>query len=196
MVPSRNSLLVIVIFTTSGLLALAAYSMLFQQAQGQAHGNQGLSKYIITEEQVNNLTAAMNSAFGEPFYVLGNSQDLSSQVLKTNPLETQDTYRVNGTMKGVGNISETGTYVSTYRPGTLHSVGSGTLSTSNGTATATFTAADQGQQDANGNLLYKGIVFYRAEPTGKLGFLDNKIGLYVYWQNTSGNDWSKVWEWK
>ncbi len=43
-------------------------------------------------------------------------------------------------------------------------------------ATATFTAADQGQQDANGNLLYKGIVFYRAEPTGKLGFLDNKIG--------------------
>ncbi len=66
----------------------------------------------------------------------------------------------------------------------------------NGTATATFTAADQGQQDANGNLLYKGIVFYRAEPTGKLGFLDNKIGLYVYWQNTSGNDWSKVWEWK
>jgi hypothetical protein len=46
-------------------------------------------------------------------------------------------------------------------------------------ATATFTAADQGQQGANSNLLYKGIVFYRAEPTGKLGFLDNKIGLYV-----------------
>ena len=45
-----------------------------------------------------------------------NSQDLSSQVLKTNTLETQDTYRVNGTMKGVGNISETGTYVSTFRP--------------------------------------------------------------------------------
>ena len=58
MVPSRNSLLVIVIFTTSGLLSLAAYSMLFQQAQGQAHGNQGLSKYIITEAQVNNLTGS------------------------------------------------------------------------------------------------------------------------------------------
>ena len=57
-------------------------------------------------------------------------------------------------------------------------------------------AADQGQQDANINLLYKGIVFYRADPTGKLGFLDNKIGLYVYWQEASGNDWSKVWEWK
>ena len=64
-------------------------------------------------------------------------------------------------MKGVGNISETGTYVSTYRPGTLHSVGCRTLSTSDGTATATFTAADQGQQDANGNLLSKGTVFYR-----------------------------------
>lgn len=59
----------------------------------------------------------MNAAFGQPFYVLGNSQDLSSQVLKTNPLETQDSYKVNGTMKDVGNISETGTYVSTYRPG-------------------------------------------------------------------------------
>ena len=120
--------------------SVRASNMVFQQALGQAHGNQGLSKYIITEAQVNNLTTAMNSAFGEPFYVLGNSQDISSQVLNTNPLETQDTYRVNGTMKGVGNISETGTYVSTYRPGTLHSVGSGTLSTSDGTATATFTA--------------------------------------------------------
>ncbi|MGC2431342.1 MAG: hypothetical protein WA393_09910, partial [Nitrososphaeraceae archaeon] len=63
-------------------------------------------------------------------------------------------------------------------------------------ATATFKAADQGQQDANSNLLYNGIVFYRADPTGKLGFLDNKIGLYVYWQDSSGNDWSNVWEWK
>jgi len=62
-----------VIFATSGLLALAAYSLVFQQALGQAHGNQGLSKYIITEAHVNNLTAAMNSAFGEPFYVLGDS---------------------------------------------------------------------------------------------------------------------------
>lgn len=58
MVLSRSGLLVIVILTTSGLLALAAYSMVFQQAQGQAHGNQGLSKYMITEAKVNNLTAA------------------------------------------------------------------------------------------------------------------------------------------
>ena len=181
---------------TSASLTLGASSMVFQHALGQAHGNQNLSKYTITEAQVNNLTAAMNSAFGEPFYVLDDSQDLSSRVLNTNPLETQDTYRVNGTMEGIGNISETGTYVSTYRTGSLHSVGSGTLSTSDGTATATFTAADQGQQDANGNVLYKGIIFYRAEPSGKLGFIDNKIGLYVYWQEASGNDWSKVWEWK
>jgi hypothetical protein len=181
---------------TSASLTLGAYSMVFQQAQGQAHGNQNLSKYTITEAQVNNLTNAMNAAFGKPFYVLGNSQDLSSQVTSTNPLETQDTYKVNGTMKDVGNISETGTYVSTYRPGSIHSVGSGTLATFDGTGTGTFTAADEGQQDANGNLLYKGIIFYRAEPTGKLGFLDNKIGLYVYWQDAKGNDWSKVWEWK
>ena len=170
--------------------------MVFQQALGQAHGNQNLSKYTITEAQVNNLTNVMNAAFGKPFYVLGNSQDLSSQVTRTNPLETQDTYKVNGTMKDVGNISETGTYVSTYRPGSIHSVGSGTLATFDGTGTATFTAADEGQQDANGNILYKGIVFYRADPTGKLSFLDNKIGLYVYWQDANGNNWSKVWAWK
>jgi len=99
-------------------------------------------------------------------------------------------------MKEVGNISETGTYVSTYRPGSIHSVGSGTLSTLDRTGTATFTAADEGKQDANGNILYKGIVFYRADLGGKLGFLDNKIGLYVYWQDANGNDWSRVWEWK
>jgi hypothetical protein len=186
----------IVILATSASLTLGASSMIFQTVQGQAHGNQNLSKYTITEARVNNLTNAMNAAFGQPFYVLGNSQDLSSQVTRTNPLETQDTYKVNGTMKDVGNISETGTYVSTHRPGSIHSVGSGTLSTFDGTGTATFTAADEGKQDANGNILYKGIVFYRADLGGKLGFLDNKIGLYVYWQDTNGNDWSRVWEWK
>lgn len=31
---------------------------------------------------------------------------------------------------------------------------------------------------------------------GKLGFLGNKIGLYVYWQDANGNDRSKVGEWK
>jgi hypothetical protein len=196
MIENRRCLLLIVILATSTSLTLGASSTVFPQAQGQAHGNQNLSKYTITEAQVNNLTNAMNAAFGQPFYVLGNSQDLSSQVTRTNPLETQDTYKVNGTMKDVGNISETGTYVSTYRPGSIHSVGSGTLSTFDGTGTATFTAADEGQQDAIGNILYKGIVFYRADPTGKLSFLDNKIGLYVYWQDANGNDWSKVWEWK
>jgi hypothetical protein len=196
MIQNRRYLLLIVILAASALLTLGASSTVFQQAQGQAHGNQNLSKYIITEAQINNLTNAMNAAFGKPFYVLGNSQDLSSQVTSTNPLETRDTYKVNGTMKEVGNISETGTYVSTYRPGSIHSVGSGTLSTLDGTGTATFTAADEGKQDASGSILYKGIVFYRADLGGKLGFLDNKIGLYVYWQDANGNDWSKVWEWK
>lgn len=102
-------MLLIVVFATSASLTLGASNMVFQQALGQAHGNQNLSKYTITEAQVNNLTNSMNAAFGKPFYVLGKSQDLSSQVTRTNPLETQDTYKVNGTMKDVGNISETGT---------------------------------------------------------------------------------------
>ena len=109
MIQNLRCLLLIVILVTSASLTLGASSMVFQHALGQAHGNQNLSKYTITEAQVNNLTAAMNSAFGEPFYVLDDSQDLSSRVLNTNPLETQDTYRVNGTMEGIGNISETGT---------------------------------------------------------------------------------------
>lgn len=167
-----------------------------QQTQAQTHGNQSLSKYTITKAEVNKLTGAMNSTFGEPFYMLGNSQELSSEVLSPNPLQTSDTYKVNGTMKGVGKISETGTYVSTRSPGAFHSIGSGTVSTADGSGTAIFTAADQGKLDVNGTLLYKGIVFYKADPTGKLGFLNNKVGLYVYWQDANGNDWSKVWEWK
>jgi len=48
--------------------------MIFQYAQGQAHGNQDLSKHITTGTQVNDLTAAYHKlsrwSYGTQFQVL------------------------------------------------------------------------------------------------------------------------------
>ena len=42
-----------------------------------------------------------------------------------------------------------------------------------------------GITDSNGIETYKGIQIFSSNPEGKLGFLDNLVGLYVYkyWPN-------------
>lgn len=44
---------------------------------------------------------------------------------------------------------------------------------------------DVGITDGNGIGTYKGIQIFRSNPEGKLGFLDNLVGFYVYkyWPN-------------
>jgi hypothetical protein len=64
-----------------------------------------------------------------------------------------------------------------------------------GDSVATFTAADTGEYDDEGNLLLKGSMFFESD-SKEMKSIDGKVGLYLYWKDSNGTDWTKTWLWK
>ena len=137
--------------------------------------------------------AAMVTAFGEPFYELTDSVDTGKEVVSINPQQTKDSYVAEGNIVEIGNVTEYGTYVSTYSSPSISSTGKGMIV--QGDSVATFTAADTGEYDNNGNLLLKGSMYFDSE-SKKMESIDGKVGLYLYWKDNNGTDWTKTWLWR
>jgi hypothetical protein len=139
--------------------------------------------------EINKLT----SAFGLPFYELTDAQDTGKEVLNIDPQQTKDSYIARGNMTGIGNVTEYGTYVSTYSSPEISSTGKGMIVQNDNVAT--FTAEDTGKYDSDGNLLLKGAMFFQSDDK-KMESIDGKVGLYLYWKDTNGTDWTKTWLWE
>lgn len=139
--------------------------------------------------EINKLT----SAFGLPFYELTDAKDTGKEVLSIDPQQTKDSYIAQGNMTGIGNVTEYGTYVSTYSSPEISSTGKGMIVQNDNVAT--FTAEDTGKYDSDGNLLLKGAMFFQSDDK-KMETIDGKVGLYLYWKDTNGTDWTKTWLWE
>ena len=139
--------------------------------------------------EINKLT----SSFGLPFYELTDAKDTGKEVLNIDPQQTKDSYIAQGNMKGIGNVTEYGTYISTYSSPEISSIGKGMIVQNDNVAT--FTAEDTGKYDSDGNLLLKGTMFFQSDDK-KMENIDGKVGLYLYWKDTNGTDWTKTWLWK
>jgi hypothetical protein len=137
--------------------------------------------------------AAMVTAFGEPFYELTDAIDTGKEVVSIDPQQTKDSYIAQGNMIGIGNVTEYGTYISTYSSPSISSTGKGMIV--QGDSVATFTAADTGEYDNNGNLLLKGSMYFSSE-SKEMESIDGNVGLYLYWKGNNGTDWTKTWLWK
>lgn len=139
---------------------------------------------------------AFNSIFGKPFYELTSSNNTGSEVLSSDPPVTKDSFTHQGFMQGIGNVTEQGTYISTYSVKGYVSEGEGIIISEDGQF-VTFTSKDTGSADDEGNFLYKGaIIFDSTEPVGIFSKLDNQIGLYITWSGNNGTNWSKTWLWE
>ena len=145
--------------------------------------------YHDSDGEINKLT----SAFGLPFYELTDAKDTGKEVLNIDPQQTKDSYIAQGNMKGIGNVTEYGTYISTYSSPEISSTGKGMIVQNDNVAT--FTAEDTGKYDNDGNLLLKGTMFFQSDDK-KMESIDGKIGLYLYWKDANGTDWTKTWLWK
>lgn len=102
----------------------------------------------------------------------------------------------NGTIIGIGNVTNLETWLDTYRsPTIINAVGHGILTTKD-RQMATWIAYDKGSIDVNtGVTTFKGIMFFNTNSTGKLAFLNNLEGLYI--TDTNGNmRTTEIWEWK
>ena len=102
----------------------------------------------------------------------------------------------NGTMKGVGNVTNLETWWDTYKtPTIINALGRGILTTKDGQM-ATWTAQDVGRINLNtGVTTFTGIMFFNTNSTGSLAFLNNLAGLHII-QTDSSMRSTKIWEWK
>jgi hypothetical protein len=145
--------------------------------------------YHDSDREINTLT----SAFGSPFYELTDSKDTGKEVVSIDPEQTKDSYIAHGNMNGIGNVTEYGTYISTYSFPEVSSTGKGMIVQNDNVAT--FTAEDTGKYDNAGNLLLKGTMFFQSDDK-KMESIDGKVGLYLYWKDSNSTDWTKTWLWK
>jgi hypothetical protein len=85
----------------------------------------------------------------------------------------------------------------TSSKGVLHGVGNGIITTQDGDL-ATYTGEGIGRYDASGVLNWRGAIFFEAssEGEGKLGFLNNLVGVFEAQVDAEGNFTDKIWEWK
>ena len=102
----------------------------------------------------------------------------------------------NGTMKGVGNVTNLETWWDTYKtPTIINALGRGILTTKDGQM-ATWTAQDVGRINLNtGVTTFNGIMFFNTNSTGSLAFLNNLAGLHIT-QTDNSMRTTKIWEWK
>lgn len=154
--------------------------------------NVTVSKDIVNTQTFDNLS----NFFGIPMFLETSHNSIGSITISTTPLKTQDSYNATGVLREVGNVTEMATFVTTHlADGKSTSVGKGNFTTSDGDI-ANYTGQDVGNTDSNGVETYKGIQIFSSNPEGKLGFLDNVIGIYVYKYLPNGTTTGTIWEWK
>jgi hypothetical protein len=99
-----------------------------------------------------------------------------------------------GNLRGV-QVTETLTYVAnTSSKGVLRGVGNGIITTEDGDI-ATYTGEGVGKFDGAGVLKWRGAIFFETSSEGKLGFLNNIVGVFEAQVDSQGNFTDKTWEW-
>ena len=147
---------------------------------------------IAAETKNNSLVVAQT-----PFYQAEFGKLIGQTVLNTGGVpQIQESIIENGTMNGVGNVTNLETWVDTFKsPAIAYGVGQGILTTKD-KQRATWIAHDIGRtNDNNGAITYHGVMFFSSNSTGKLAFLNNLEGLYISEVNGSKQT-TKMWEWK
>ncbi len=144
-------------------------------------------------------TATSLGIAASPFYESNASKLIGQRVVSTaNGITPQieTTLIKNGTIKGVGNVTNLQTWTDTTRsPRIIYGVGQGVITTADGQDMATWIGYGIGRSNINGTITYHDIIFFNTNSTGKLAFLKNIEGLSIASQD--GNKITqKIYEWK
>lgn len=118
----------------------------------------------------------------------------SQTILNVEGTAIQSTFSANGTTKDSIDIRDTGTYRTTLiSPGILYVEGQGVITTKAG-ETAAWAGQGAGQTTGEGNIISHGYLTYSTSSTGKLGSLNNMIGIFKSQVDEDGNTLLKVWK--
>ena len=145
-----------------------------------------------------NTTTSLGIA-SSPFYESNVSKLIGQRVVSTaNGITPQIEYTniENGTIKGVGNVTNLQTWTDTSRsPRIIYGVGQGVITTADGQDMATWIGYGIGRSNINGTTTYHDIILFNTNSTGRLAFLKNIEGLHI--AEADGNKrTTKIYEWK
>ena len=189
---------VLLFLRVSMALTVTSLGILVQNtnAQDQLSNNTEANVTISKDKVIVQTFDNLSNFFGTPIFFETSHNSIGSITINTTPLKTQDSYNATGVLRDVGNVTEMATFVTTHlADGKSTSIGKGNFTTSDGDI-ANYTGQDVGNTDSNGIETYKGIQIFSSNPEGKLGFLDNAIGIYVYKYLPNGTTTGTIWEWK
>jgi len=132
-----------------------------------------------------------------PFYESNVGKIINQRIVSTANGTPQIEHSIieNGTLKGVGNVTNFGTWISTFKPpNTYRGAGQGVITTADG-RTASWSAYGIGRPNIKGVIIFHDVIFFNTNSTGKLAFLKNLEGLRSAEVNDDKQT-TKTWEWK
>jgi len=161
---------------------------------GKAHA---ITSLPAVQSSINTTTSLGIAA--SPFYESNVSKLIGQRVVSTaNGITPQIEYTniENGTIKGVGNVTNLQTWTDTSRsPRIIYGVGQGVITTADGQDMATWIGYGIGRSNINGTTTYHDIILFNTNSTGRLAFLKNIEGLHI--AEADGNKrTTKIYEWK
>ena len=182
---------VISFFAIVGLLSMTSIVVL---PIGKAHA---ITSLPAVPSSINTTTSL--GIASSPFYESNVSKLIGQRVVSTaNGITPQIEYTniENGTIKGVGNVTNLQTWTDTSRsPRIIYGVGQGVITTADGQDMATWIGYGMGRSNINGTTTYHDIILFNTNSTGRLAFLKNIEGLHI--AEADGNKrTTKIYEWK
>ncbi|MDR4490424.1 MAG: peptidoglycan-binding domain-containing protein [Candidatus Nitrosocosmicus sp.] len=135
------------------------------------------------------ITAPLDTA--DSIYIAGKTVFLGSKNLSSTPyLVTEEHYTDQGILKGVGNVTNNQTYISTHLSDELiQSTGNGTMTTQDGESIA-WIDSSIGRPAENGSWVFYEIILFNNTQSKTLALLNNSIGLV---KSTAGNEPDYMW---
>ncbi|MGB6626694.1 MAG: hypothetical protein WBE61_01010 [Nitrososphaeraceae archaeon] len=182
---------VISFFAIVGLLSMTSIVVL---PIGKTHA---ITSLPVVPSSINTTTSLGIAA--SPFYESNVSKLIGQRVVSTAngiPPQIEYTNIENGTIKGVGNVTNLQTWTDTSRsPRIIYGVGQGVITTADGQDMATWIGYGIGRSNINGTTTYHDIILFNTNSTGRLAFLKNIEGLHI--AEADGNKrTTKIYEWK
>jgi hypothetical protein len=126
----------------------------------------------------------------DSIYSANTSKVLSSKNISLIPYRmTEGHYSDQGFLKGVGNVTDNQTYISTYLSNELvQSRGNGTFETPDGQSIAWISSSIG--RPIDGRWVFHAIILFNNTQSESLALLNNSIGLS---KNTAGNEPQYIW---
>jgi hypothetical protein len=126
----------------------------------------------------------------DSIYSANTSKVLSSKNISLTPYRmTEGHYFDQGFLKGVGNVTDNQTYISTYLSDDLvESKGNGTFETPDGQSIAWISSSIG--RPIDGRWVFHAIILFNNTQSESLSLLNNSIGLS---KNTAGNEPQYIW---